>query len=165
MEAKYQHRATPNSARSLGVCLSPLRRDSCGQWVCDKCGCVLPPLFNGELAKAHLIPQGSPAWELTPDGPYRPAAPKAGEVFARWRRAMLRFVAAAIRGQASYLRGFAYRRRLALCRACPKRIGNRCSLCGCVLRGPLAKARMSTEQCPRGKWPGDDPVKPCGCGG
>ena len=118
----------------------------------------------------------APGWRCRTCGFVMPAGSAAVCVAVvcrrRWIRstskfavAVSRFALAFLRRQASYLTGFAYRRRVAICRRCPLRSGNRCTSCGCYIRGILGKARLSTEHCPRGKWPGDDPVKPCGCGG
>lgn len=55
--------------------------------------------------------------------------------------------------------------RQAACAVCPLRgsfLGaSTCTACGCLLR---IKQRMATEHCPKAKWPGDNPKKPCGCG-
>lgn len=40
--------------------------------------------------------------------------------------------------------------RLAACAGCDARKDGRCTACGCVL---AAKARLSTEECPLGRWP------------
>ena len=42
-----------------------------------------------------------------------------------------------------------YERRLAICDACDKRVGNRCSQCGCSL---AIKARGRAFECPLGRW-------------
>lgn len=52
-----------------------------------------------------------------------------------------------------------YQRRLDVCHGCP-RIDRtlahhpRCSVCNCFL---VLKASISTESCPEGRWPGDNP--------
>jgi hypothetical protein len=42
------------------------------------------------------------------------------------------------------------KKRLAVCKCCCYRDGRVCSVCGCFLK---AKAVLSDEDCPRGKWP------------
>ena len=46
-----------------------------------------------------------------------------------------------------------YRRRLALCQACPELDGNTCRRCGCRVAGDVvAKCRWASEACPLGRW-------------
>jgi len=54
------------------------------------------------------------------------------------------------------LPGRDYRTRLALCHACPEFTpAQRCRICGCFM---VAKARMATTTCPKGKWPKPQPA-------
>jgi len=39
--------------------------------------------------------------------------------------------------------------RMEICRACPYLNGNKCQQCGCFMP---AKTKLSTSQCPIGKW-------------
>ena len=42
-----------------------------------------------------------------------------------------------------------YERRLDICTVCPKRNGDKCSVCGCFLK---AKATLQSQDCPIAKW-------------
>ena len=42
-------------------------------------------------------------------------------------------------------------RRLALCQACPHRLGSTCRLCGCYVQARCAKARLHCPDVP-GRW-------------
>ena len=42
--------------------------------------------------------------------------------------------------------------RLTVCNTCPHRVEGRCSLCGCFI---VPKAKLLSEKCPDGRWPGE----------
>lgn len=46
-----------------------------------------------------------------------------------------------------------YRRRLAICQPCDARKAGRCTRCDCWIQ---LKARLRSEDCPRGRWPDDN---------
>lgn len=54
-----------------------------------------------------------------------------------------------------------YHTRLSACNRCDKRVGNRCSVCGCFL---AIRARGRAWECPEKKWLAVEKKRGCGCG-
>jgi hypothetical protein len=64
----------------------------------------------------------------------------------------LRAIAQHIAEGCPHLAEDSLRKRFATCEPCQFRSGNTCGDCGCVI---AIKARMPSQQCPRGLWPVD----------
>ena len=69
-------------------------------------------------------------------------------VQASWNAA--RAVISFARDGFRFVSGAVYETRIAVCRDCDRRVGNRCRECGCRL---ALKARGRAFRCPLGRWP------------
>lgn len=88
----------------------------------------------------------------TDGGDAKPAASKMGMLWNA-TKALTRFVFDGLKTVTKDQ----YAARLAICEACPNRIGNKCNLCGCNLS---LKAQGRLEKCPENRWSTDSPPSP-----
>lgn len=65
-------------------------------------------------------------------------------------KAACRVIRAAVKGDAILLDEGTVKERLAACRKCPFYSKGQCLVCTCFV---ALKAELSTEKCPKGRWP------------
>lgn len=120
--------------------LRKYRAGEAGNWLAGghEPGFDMPPaLRNGSISAG--------SWSATSAGPQSASGPGWLCMALSAAKSMARFIGSGFKTVPPHT----LQRRLRTCAACPHHTGLRCKLCGCFTH---AKARMTHEECPIGKW-------------